>query len=161
MSTAVMNTPNFKLSVANISKLNASLVALCRSNQSYSWLPDGGTWSAGGCRVLSEALLPILGDSHNAEIVTIQGRNAYSAAAPSPQHIVVRLTEPSGSFFIDADGLQTEKQMLTKMESMENLSDLSIMDYCNNQCDEASIYTRDDWEHETRSFISSSLSLLN
>lgn len=78
------------------------------SNESYEILGKHGTWNAGGCSLLALALQRVLG--WRAKLLLV-------ASDRNPgEHTVVRY----GGMYIDADGAQTERELLHKMATVES-----------------------------------------
>jgi RNA:NAD 2'-phosphotransferase (TPT1/KptA family)/8-oxo-dGTP pyrophosphatase MutT (NUDIX family) len=91
-------------------ELGRAVQKFCASNESYAILDSsrasGGTWSAGGCYILAEAVQKEFGGELYAVV-----------ADEAVQHIVVKY----GGLFIDADGASREALLLHRMESVEHL----------------------------------------
>jgi len=93
-----------------VSEIGWVVRKFAKSNESYNTIlpdPDQGTWMAGGCRILAEALRRVVVPPTILLAVVDRGEI---------QHVVVGL--PSGNL-IDADGVHTEKHMLAKMIKYE------------------------------------------
>lgn len=97
-----------------VSKVHGLVKRFVKSNESYDIVPDG-TWSAGGCWILAEALKRVIAQPTTLLAVKDRGR---------VQHIIVGL--PSGKV-VDADGVQTEHEMLIKMITYEGHRDPRIV----------------------------------
>jgi hypothetical protein len=83
-----------------------ALVSILSTNESYDYLPMG-TWTEGGCTLLAQALLPLLGTDHSLLMV---GRPMEDGRVLD--HMVVKT--PCGHY-IDGNGLQTEDELLRTM----------------------------------------------
>jgi 8-oxo-dGTP pyrophosphatase MutT (NUDIX family)/GNAT superfamily N-acetyltransferase len=109
--------PHFKKSDAGLAAWAKRLKAYCNSGRAYKILGDEGTFQAGGCYLLADALTRHLGPG--AEMVGIgSSRNPM-------EHVVVKV----GPHYLDADGLHSEKQMLHKMKTVEGLPEPRIVPF--------------------------------
>ncbi|MEY8198479.1 MAG: hypothetical protein RPS47_04505 [Colwellia sp.] len=116
----------------SLEQINLAIASLVNHNESYSWVP-GGTWSAGGCGVLSMALLDIIHDVYHPRPVVIQGKSHHNSEV-APQHVCIQIKVDVEELFIDADGIQTKDRLLTKMVTLERLISPSIAFYDNDAC---------------------------
>ena len=71
----------------------------------------GGTWMAGGCWLLAEALAPLV----QRPLVAVW---SFAGAGIVQQHVVLQLAEDC---FLDADGAQSATALLRKMVRVERL----------------------------------------
>lgn len=86
------------------------LVKFLSSSEAYEILGDEGTWTAGGCWILGEALVRYL---EKGELwVVSSSKNDF-------EHVVLKIDGQ----FIDGDGAQSEEDLLQKMEELEMVPD--------------------------------------
>ena len=76
---------------------------------------EGGTWTAGGCWILAEALHSWLGPG--SELV------AVGSSVNKVEHVAVRVEDGYFYYYLDGDGFQTEEEFLRKMRELERISD--------------------------------------
>src|ERR1035437_3812116 len=79
---------------------------LSTAGQGWTLLPeDYGSWVAGGCWILAEAVLDWLG-TENAQLYVLENEEGNS------EHVLVRC----GDFYLDGDGVSTKDEFLDRWE---------------------------------------------
>jgi hypothetical protein len=76
-----------------------------------------GTWLAGGCWILADALHRWVGPSSSLKMV--------ASDRSTSEHVVVR----AGSWYLHASGVITEAELLDEMRRMERLVNPRIVDF--------------------------------
>lgn len=82
----------------------------------FEILGNDGTWQAGGCWILAEALRRLLGAKARLKMV--------SSDASKCEHVVVQV----GALFIHASGVMSEGELLTEMRCLERLANPRLTD---------------------------------
>jgi len=96
------------------------LQKLLDSEASYRILGSEGTWQAGGCGILSHALIKTLGLSKKHLMAVVDNQ----ASDPNLiQHFVVKFNRG----YLDADGLSSKESLLKKMKQVEFLKEPKII----------------------------------
>lgn len=109
-----MNKYIFKKS--HVELLNQAIGSLKEFNGSYDWLPDGADWGAGGCRILSEALLLLISSENDCHIqVAYLSSRDEQNPLPIPQHVFVRCYLSSYEYYIDYNGVQVRDRFMKNL----------------------------------------------
>ncbi|WP_305906274.1 hypothetical protein Q9L42_020740 (plasmid) [Methylomarinum sp. Ch1-1] len=97
--------------IKNHHPFGKDLQAFCAQDKNIELFPSHG-FMDGGCYALAIALKQYLSGVRTA---------FYSLSRPGIiDHIVLQVKTPSGEFYLDADGIATKDDLLTKAERMEN-----------------------------------------
>ena len=98
---------------------NKELRRILDTDVAYNILDQhsGGTWMAGGCLLLAEALRHFFGEGAELWAVGSRGKR-FSVSAPVPvEHVVVKYQDR----FIDYYGASSKEQLLKRMAQEEDL----------------------------------------
>ena len=115
------------MKTAEAKAFGGRLRRFCKSNDSFSVLDSskacGGTWTAGGCLILAEAVRRLLADGGERCWIEI----IHNA---SPQHAVCAVETPKGMVYLDGDGFSTKESLLERWEKEEDLAMPISLDFC-------------------------------
>lgn len=99
---------------------NEDLKLVLDSNEAYAFLPSG-SWMAGGCSLLAESLQRLMPDSQ----LKVVGRIDDGIL----DHVVLMVSDFGEDIFIDYDGVQTQDEMITKMQQECFSPNIRIADF--------------------------------
>ena len=93
------------------------------SNAAYQILGTEGTWASGGCLILANSLIMVLGLSPEDRYSIVDASNlGYELYT---EHVVIA----SGNGFLDADGFSTELTLLQRWRQQEGLRDPQLLSF--------------------------------
>lgn len=109
----------------------------------YLYAPDKGAkideygmWDMGNCWTLAQSLHDWIGS--RSRMFWVAGRDPKRHLGALPQHVVLKL----GNFYLDGNGLYTEKELLSWWEDLEQFVDLSIKPFSEKEAISYSIHCR-------------------
>ena len=107
-----------------VSQFGSRLKRLLETDEAYTILGPEGTWQAGGCWLLAEAVRKVLGPQ--AKLFAVLSERGLLS-----KHVVEHVVVEFDGKYIDADGAFTKEQLLEKMRKQEFVYNPRVVPFSN------------------------------